>query len=290
VKQAFLKAQRGGMPPGRPNTGLFTRAKSALGAMLTLIVHRPTAASAAVPGRSSALEQQSPVPMAPALPIADVASATPRPLARATARAVPGRPAGLSRTLVTAGAVILILLATGIPAIALLYFLGRSASPVPDGSSSSPNSLAFHRGSLQLITLYAGQRQQVDEIFRTADEEYRKIESRHTRLGESSEKEGRRIIVFPFKDEVDQLEQRVWTQLEAVLSQEQVRQARTLLPMRGSLFPFGQQKVDLEFCRTADGFGWRVLPEADGGKPPFTYGPQLPKEYERFWPEAAGRQ
>jgi tRNA A-37 threonylcarbamoyl transferase component Bud32 len=290
VKEAFLRVARGqhvAAVQAPQATGFYGRVKSALGGMLTLIVHRPTAEQLGKLHQSEPHDLQAALPVADALPMAGPARVTPLPHARETDRPVPGRRPPWSRALVAVAAAILLVLASVIACFALLRATYFATYQGDDGPPAPASPLAFHRGSL---TLYAHQQQQIDEILRTADEQYLKLESRHTRLGDSDEKEGRRVTVLPFKDELKQLEDRTWAQLESILDVAQSRQARQLLPIRGSLFPLGQEKVEMEFCRTEQGFGWRVLPEGDDGKPPFTYGQRLPREYQRFWPEAARKR
>jgi len=165
-----------------------------------------------------------------------------------------------------------------------------------DGSNDSRRtdgtaSLAFHRGDPQHIMLYNDQPNAIQKIFRTADEEYQKLELRYTKRTPSFDKGASvsyTITILPFKQELKGLEERVWSQVGTVLNfPGQMDSARTLLPMRGSLFPFGTEEISIHLSRINNQGGnlyrWRVTKPGDPGTGQWFQGKKLPEEYARFW-------
>jgi tRNA A-37 threonylcarbamoyl transferase component Bud32 len=278
VKAEFARNAAGRRSPKRypqpaPTSADRGMLRSALDAMLTLLVHRPK------PVVSSHIEDAKPQePETPAeapLPV----NTQPEEEETVTTNSAGNYVAGIG-----------CLSFVGMAIFVALVWFDPFGSGTPRQAKSTASGLAFHRGSPDLLSLYNAQPHQIAEILRSADEEYLKLEAKHTRLGADDGKH-RKVKVLAFKEELKELEKRVWTQLEAVLQPYQVQKAKELLPIRGALFPFGQKQVDLEFCIAEHGYGWRVLPEdLEQGTPPYQYGPELPVEYARFWPEALGKK
>ena len=262
--------------------GIYQRMRSAVGGMLTLIVHRPAAASslpAAPTGEESQVSENArQTPVVPARPTGPAAEPDNELSARGVAMPVAG-----------CGTVIAVFF------FFLIYFTGGfDPSSGKDGGSASVTwkgnpSLRFCRGDPHLLNLTVPQQAQVDDILRSADREYLEIEARHTKYGWYHATSDRTATVLPFPEELKNLEDRVWLQLETVLTKEQLEKARKLLPLRGSLFPFGKNEVTIALNWTKDGgYRWRVLPNAgEPGMPPHQRDTSLPLEYVRFWEHAA---
>ena len=156
---------------------------------------------------------------------------------------------------------------------------GMDQSSRTDGSAS----LAFHRGDIHLIGfLYMNQEREISDVFRVADQEYLKIEQRHTKREIAND--GTLIVtVMPFKEELKSLEDRVWSQLQVLLRfNDQYTKAQKLLPVRGSLFPFGTEEITIEISRTPDRFRWRLSKPGDRGKGQWFSAPHLPDDYAHF--------
>jgi tRNA A-37 threonylcarbamoyl transferase component Bud32 len=271
--------------------GIYQRMRSAVGGMLTLIVHRPTAVSSlqvAPTGEESQVQEKArQTPVLPARPTDPAAE----PHNELSAR-------GLVNPTVGCGAFLIAVLF-----FFLIYFTGGFGPPSgKDGGSASKDggsasvtwkgdpSLRFCRGDPLMLDLMVPQPAQVDEILRPADREYLEIEARHTKYAWDHATSDRTATVMPFPEELKNLEDRVWLQLETVLIyKEQLQKARMLLPLRGSLFPFGKNQVTIALNWTNDGgYRWRVLPNAgEPGTPAYQRGASLPLEYVRFWEPAA---
>jgi hypothetical protein len=278
VREAFARNQLPGRRQRRqPAGGVASRVRSALGGMLTLLVHRPTAAAAVEPeSRHDVVqfpERMQPTPVQQAKPTDP--GAGPRPAAHVVAKMAIG---------------CAICLVPVLAVLVLLWLTGTFDSPSGDGGSTAVRwkqdpSLAFHRGNLHVLELYGQEYTSINNVFRAADQEYLMIEARHTRANYDDATSDLVVTVMPFSEELKSLEDRVWLQMAAILEKQRLEKAKLLLPLRGSLFPFGKEKVKIALNWTNDGgYRWRLLPVADdGGLPPYQRGRELPIEYVRFW-------
>jgi tRNA A-37 threonylcarbamoyl transferase component Bud32 len=286
VREAFARNVSRSRRQQQPARGVASRMRSALGGMLTLLVHRPTAppASQHTSHQAAAFDPPSPV-----------LRSTPVPRAKSTDADDAGHahaPRG-SRLLspmipLSIGAFIVLV-------IFVVYFVASSSwqsYPMDQSAvkqirslSTDDTPLAFHRGSMSTLVLYGQQDQQLADVLRAADQDYLKLEGRNTRVTMNGDK--RIVSIEPFKQEVDLIEARVLSQIKTVLEPYQAPKALKLLALHGSLFPFGQEKVQIQLQRTEDGFAWSLISDVGQGEPLLNHGPRLPKEYERFWPKAA---
>src|SRR5262249_41430564 len=112
------------------------------------------------------------------------------------------------------------------------------------------------------------------------------LEGKHVQREVFQEGQFVRATVNPFPDEQEQLEHRVWAELDNVLSLPQQVQARAWLPLSDGLFPFGRAKVVIHLGRQGSWFRWQVV-HIDGENR-FRYegewhGPSLPAKYQRLW-------
>jgi hypothetical protein len=273
VREAFARNQRRGRGQRRqPRGGVASRVRSAMGAMLTLLVHRPTAplVSKLAQGDEDAV-------------VAPVSQPTPVPQARTT----DVQAKASWRLHWTQGILILMVLAAALAAGYL--FSGRPSDGGVAEWKSNP-SLAFHRGDLDLLQTYGNQRSAVETVFRTADEEYLKLEALHTKYDHDLTSD-LVVTVVPFQAELKVLEDRVWSQLQPNLYDFQ--KAKLLLPIRGSLFPYGTKQVKIALNWTNDGgYRWCLLPpDADEHSPrAYQRGREIPKEYVRFWAVAGTKR
>jgi tRNA A-37 threonylcarbamoyl transferase component Bud32 len=128
-----------------------------------------------------------------------------------------------------------------------------------------------------------GLERQVGEVFRTTEDEYLALESSFTKRERDTDGH-LKVTVLPFKDDVDQLEERFWAKLESILWDHNLKkQARDQLPRKGSLFPFGKEEARIELWHEGKWYHGRVFRGmADKSTEQFD-GPQLPKAYARFW-------
>jgi tRNA A-37 threonylcarbamoyl transferase component Bud32 len=278
VREAFARHGYRKRQQHAPAGGVASRFRSALGGMLTLLVHRPTAVPASTPAGHSDAHQVGNLP-------------TPRP--RGTDTSTDGAsPATGKRDSRWGPLMFVFVFVVGLVTLVGvgIFFAyvgsggGRSATVVKLSNRPDDTPLAFHRGSISTLDLYYPHDQQLASILRAADADYLKIEARNTRISVDGDK--RIIIIAPFKREVDELESRVRSQIDTVVPPYQVDKVRQLLAVHGSFFPFGKEKVQIHLERTKTGFAWGLIDETGKGEPFLSRGPHLPKEYERFWPEA----
>jgi tRNA A-37 threonylcarbamoyl transferase component Bud32 len=288
VREAFARSafrvHRRRQPPTHGVAGRF---RSAMGAMLTLLVHRPTA-----PVVSKL------APSAEGGAVAPVSQPTPVPQARTTD--VETKAFWRLHYLQVAGLGAAALVILGVALAVTSYF---SAERQADGGVArwkSDPSLAFHRGDLDLLHPYGNQRSAIETVFRTADQEYLKIEALHTKYDHDSTSD-LIVTVEPFKAELKDLEDRVWAQLETI-NYLDIQKAKKLLPIRGSLFPFGAKQVKIALNWTNDGgYRWCLLPpegdeQSKRAGPPeqskraYERGREIPQDYVRFWAVAGSKR
>jgi hypothetical protein len=132
----------------------------------------------------------------------------------------------------------------------------------------------------------------VEEIFRRTEQEYLALEARFTKRERSG---GNRVTVTikPFTTELQELDKRFQSNLQAVLLRDMQQQGRSFKMdssarfVDQSAFPFGENGARIEIWR--DHNGWyqgRVSRGIDAAKGELVEefsGPQLPRMYERFW-------
>jgi serine/threonine protein kinase len=302
VKAGFARNWRGTTsPPAKPKpTGLlFGKMKSALGAMLTLIVHRPTAASSAQTAQAGQ-ENDKPENAAAASPALNPrpGEATPVRQARSTAPETiahgSGQPSGFPwRVILIAVAVaIVFVLCLGVTTT-LLFWGGSNAvhspgqvgwqkkdeqKPKMKSTYAGRQPLWFHR-SAQSFGNTVKQQQQVDAILRFADQEYLQLEAAQTEYQLSTDTRCM-VTVKPFPEELKKLEDRVWSQLETALGKEQLEIIKPLLVPNGSLFPYGTDRAKIDIERIGNQWRFAKLFDSGMGSSGNTY---LPEEYYRFW-------
>jgi tRNA A-37 threonylcarbamoyl transferase component Bud32 len=291
---------------GRQAAGwLYSRVRSAWGAMLTLIVHRPTAASTPAMTAASqyAPEQESASNAANALEMRPGGTTPVRQARRTDPEVIPDS-GGLRRDrswikfptrvflvfgLVLIGGFVLlslIMLASNTDTGKRFQdpgFIGVQKQDKFKVKNLYPGRppLWFHRGK-QDLGITAEQQRLIDAILRFADEDYLILESMHTNYKSMS---NTRCVamVGPFLEERKKLEERVWSQLETALGRQQVDEIRPLLAPGGSLFPYGKERVRIDIEYDAATSEWRFTKLADSGLGESSHGSMLPQEYARFW-------
>jgi tRNA A-37 threonylcarbamoyl transferase component Bud32 len=288
VREAFARNVYRSRRQRPPSGGVASRMRSALGGMLTLLVHRPTAAPASHNASHQAADAGSPQQRS-----------TPAPRARLTntddaghADAAPGSKRLLSPAVPISIGVLIVAVVFVVYLVASSSWqsarIDRRAASQIRTISADDTPLAFHRGSLSTVGLGDQQDQQLGDVLRAADQDYLKLEGRNTRVAMDGDK--RIVTIAPFKQEVDTIEARVRSQINTLMLRQPYQiQERVLklLALHGPYFPFGQEKVQILLQRTDDGFAWGLISNEAQGEPLLNHGPRLPKEYERFWPEAA---
>jgi serine/threonine protein kinase len=290
---------------GREAAGwVFDRVRSAWGAMVTLVVHRPTEASS--PPKPAA-GQHTPGSERASNP-ADAheprqGGTTPVRQARRTdPELIPHRDSprrGRSWTVIPGKAIVVAALVPSVGFAVLWFALGnRHQGRGKDDQGSGfgvqkeekikvktlyPGSppLWFHRGKQGLDTT-ADQQQLVDAILRYADQDYLREESIHTTFKPQSNLRCE-AIVGPFPEELKKLEERVWSQLETALGREHVEKIRPLLAPNGSLFPYGKERVRIEIEYDPAASEWRFTKLSDSGLGKSSHANVLPQEFVRFW-------
>jgi predicted Ser/Thr protein kinase len=313
VKAGFARTWRGSTsPPPKPKpTGLlFGKVKSAFGAMLTLIVHRPTAASSPPTPAAGQQTQEhqnagdTPGPLDPrpgeATPIRHVLRTD-----QDVIRQGSGQPRGFPwRAILVALAVAMVcLLCLGVTT-SLLFHLGGDATmirhgqggwgqaqvdlektygPKPKIKSLYPNrsALWFHRSN-QYFGNTVDQNQQIEAILRFADQEYLRLELAKTDYQVSTNTRCS-VTVKPFPEELKKLEDRVWSQLETAFGKNQLEKIKPQMFPNGSLFPYGTEKVSIDIERDVNTGTWRFARLSDSGLGKSSQGGFLPEEYVRFW-------
>jgi tRNA A-37 threonylcarbamoyl transferase component Bud32 len=276
VREAFVRnAYRKRRRP-EPATGIVGRLRSAVGGMLTLLVHRPTAlpvASAAVVSLP-AVSAQTPPPRHQHTQVADQPART-----RSKSSPFGWNPVGISILVAVSVA------ALGIGVAIVQYYAAATTHDAGVSAWTANPSLSFQRGDLGVLNLTPPQWTAVDSVLRSADADYLKLEALHTRQETDPVTSDVRVTISPFPKELKALEERVWSQLEAILPEPTLAKARKLLPMRGALFPFGQDQVIIVMNWTADGgYRWKMVPQDPGQpSPAYARGPVIPREYIRFW-------
>jgi hypothetical protein len=248
-------------PPHPEGRGVAAAVRSAWGSMLSMFVHRPTAVS-------TLSEMDHP--------------AKPEPLPRPSDPGIAQVPGHRPRAMWVA-----LFMAAVIGSLCLGVMAARLLIPVtyygeaPPVESKQP--LAFYRGTTSHLSLTSEQAKRLDEVLRSADEDYLKLEAEHSQRQQDGSQV--KVTILPFTKEVGALEERVWKQLGVALDQWQLRQARELLPLHGSLFPFGNDEVTIEIEPAQRGVRWRVMRGGAPGKGVWFEGDNLPQEYHRFAPK-----
>ena len=289
VREAFARSIYRRQRPPRQAHGVAGRFRSAMGAMLTLLVHRPTAP--VVSKLAPSVEGDA---------VAPVSQPTPVPQARTTDVETKAFWQLHYLQVVGFAAAALVVLA-----VALTIGSYFSAERQADGGVArwkSDPSLAFHRGDLDLLHTFGNQRSSIETVFRTADREYLKLEALHTKY-EHDVTSDLIVTIAPFPEELKTLEDRVWAQLSTLNLDFQ--RAKQLLPIRGGLFPYGAKQVMIALNWTNDGgYRWCLLPpdgdeqtrRVDGNFRPeqskraYERDREIPPEYIRFWAVAGSRR
>ena len=297
----------------KPVGGIRAKARSILGGMVTLFVHRPTAVSApSVPQmrRENAKpekRQQTPIRQGKSTDIPVVL-----PVRRARHKgAWAGVVIPVAGMVFVLGVIFLTGSNRGCVASKVDSTAGVRKDEKPNDASrvDGTASLAFHRGDIALIGVRDAwnhpdveRENKIRGILRTADQEYLKLELRYTKRIVNDD--GKTpltvtVTVMPFINELKTLEMRVWGQVGIILGQYPVcndDNAWKLLAIRGSLFPLGSEEVTIELSRrdktlgttrdfkvVDDVFRWRFTKPGDPGEGQWFEGRQLPPEYARFW-------
>jgi tRNA A-37 threonylcarbamoyl transferase component Bud32 len=261
----------------KPTGFLYGMVKSAVGGMLTLIVHRPTAASTAEMEGAGQVDEERESVRGAVTPVHQ-AKNTDVVMARRLGR-------GLSWPMV-------------LMAVAMVFVFGvawlvsHGEPRVMDiGARIFPQSkeppLAFWRGNPRRLSLYGDQEEQIKELLCLADQQYLEIEAQHSRR-EGDAFVGYKTQVSAFANELKTLEDRVWLQLGQVLQNFQLTKAKQLLAVRGSLFPLGKEAVVIEITQRDNQFSWRLTTKDTPDVGTWSSGPELPPQYARFWPGPSG--
>lgn len=170
---------------------------------------------------------------------------------------------------------------------------------------------SFARLSLKL---QPAQIDSVNKILQASHREYPAIEAAHTE--QHTDDAGHLVIrIKPHAGPIAKLEDRLWSQLDAILTPEQQAIARRNLKLdppeerppiyvselvRPGFFGWGKNGADIEIWRVGTWFHWKVrtrgfedssrgpeLPEKYRGFEHSSPGPDLPEQYHRFWKEPA---
>jgi tRNA A-37 threonylcarbamoyl transferase component Bud32 len=261
----------------------------AFGSMLSVFVHRPTTATAEY-SPPSELEKPTPVHQAKD-------TGTQEPAVRKS-----GRRPWLAAIIIILG-MVLAFSCISFPWLSELASNWTMNGPIKKDTRRADEltSLTFHRGNLDSTGLISRpELNQINDILRAADQDYLKIEHRYTKrvatntvhadpVTRINYAKAVKVTVMPFVKELNELENRVWKQIETTLGEGNFRtdKARQLLAIRGSLFPFGTEEVTVEleemWPQTTRGYRWRLTKPGDPGEGQWFTGPQLPAEYARFW-------
>jgi hypothetical protein len=147
----------------------------------------------------------------------------------------------------------------------------------------------------QLSGLSARQREEANNALQSAFREYLELEKEYS---EREVNEAGHVIttIKPFPAPVAALEDRLWSQLDQILDVRQQALARHYLQMhtpregghfgpqlaRPGILGWGRDGCRIEIWRVGTWYHWSVTVE--GFSHSSANGPQLPTEYERFWP------
>jgi hypothetical protein len=154
-----------------------------------------------------------------------------------------------------------------------------------------------------LISLRPEQIQKINATLKSCYQEYLAVEEKHVQR--KTDEQGHLVITIPgLKKETAALENRLWSELDAVLDADQRASARLNLTFGLSenrpgkslkdidnlgLFGWGAEGCRIEIWRVGTWFHWLISP--GGHYDPYSAyknpprGPQLPPEIQRFWEE-----
>ncbi len=148
-----------------------------------------------------------------------------------------------------------------------------------------------------VLRLKSEQFMKVNKILRAAYEESVALEARNTE--QHTDDSGHLVITIqPYAGPVAKLENRLWSELDAILDRQQQSIARLNLELdppreRGEIslaelcgpgfFGWGKEGVRLELWRVGTWYHWKT--QLPTGQEQSESAPQLPKEYQRFWKE-----
>lgn len=144
-----------------------------------------------------------------------------------------------------------------------------------------------------MLELDETQTDKVNKILKDSYTEYLKVELQHV---EQQTVDNRHVIITikPHAEAVAKLEDRLWSQLDAVLDSEQQRIARLNLHLdppeiapgadlsKPALFGWSKYGAKIEIWRVGAWYHWKVETRN------FAYemqAPELPVEFRRFWKE-----
>lgn len=150
-----------------------------------------------------------------------------------------------------------------------------------------------------VLELQTDQIQQVNGILKATYAEYLTVEAHHTER--TVDKSGHSVIkIAPFPEKIAGLENRLWTQLDAILDVKQQSTARLNLKLdppevrppialselvRPGFFGWGKYGANLELWQVGTWHHWKVQTR---GYDDSSRAPQLPEDYRRFWKDPAG--
>jgi hypothetical protein len=151
----------------------------------------------------------------------------------------------------------------------------------------------FARLSLKLDP---AQLEKVNNILQASYQEYPALEAEHTE--QHTDDVGHLVLrIKPHAGPIAKLEDRLWSQLDAILNPEQQAIARLNLRLdspekrppiyvselvRPGFFGWGKNGADIEIWRVGTWHHWKVRTR---GFEESSSGPDLPEEYRRFWKE-----
>jgi hypothetical protein len=180
------------------------------------------------------------------------------------------------------------------------------AKPIPkwDGTQDKwvlrPDGPALSDGFAQIsLELEPSQIQKFNEVLQATYKEYQVFLEQHTQ--QNTDENGHFITaITSFPEAITKLEEKMWSQLDPILSEEQQRIARFNLPLhpkrarstrslhdRG-IFGWGDHNFLIEIWRVGQWYHWIVRDGSIARSSfPMQKAPQLPEEFRRFWKQPA---
>ncbi len=221
----------------KPVVGVGARVRSVVGGMVTLFVHRPTPINA--PSAPEMAQEHATPEKGQDTPMGQ-AKSTDVPADRPARRPNHGRFWAGVVMYGVAGATLGLILFTIPEYICLFAFVIPMAAswlhttickeffPTDPNDTADENTEASHVDGTASLAFYRGEIDddlfffvdKIHDVLRNADQEYLKIELRHTKQTEEATSQGPVVTatVLPFSKELEKLQERVWDQLETILS------------------------------------------------------------------------
>ena len=147
-----------------------------------------------------------------------------------------------------------------------------------------------------VLKLQPAQIEEVNKILKAAYQEYPALEAQYTER--QTDDAGHLIFrINPFPGPIEKLENRLWSQLDAILDPQQQSLARLNLKLdppelrvgvtmsdlvRPGFFGWSKEGASIELWRVGAWYYWKVQTRQHEYS---ARAPQLPEEYRRFWKE-----